>query len=154
MPIVKKGKGEKVGKYKGVMVMSTLYKIYAGVLANRLREEVEKKGMIPPNQTGFRREMGTIDNIYVLNYLLHKRIERKGGKLVAIFVDLRATFDSVDRGELIKAMRKRGVGEGLTERIEELLRETKSGVRVGGGMEERFGQRGTKTGISIKSNAI
>lgn len=40
-------------------------------MANRLREEVEKKGMIPPNQTGFRREMGTIDNIYVLNYLLH-----------------------------------------------------------------------------------
>lgn len=62
--------------------------------------------------------------------------------MVAIFVDLRAAFDSVDRGELIKAMRKRGVREGLTERIEELLRETKSGVRVGGGMGESFGQRG------------
>lgn len=36
-----------------------------------------------------------------------------------MFVDLRAAFDSMDRGELIKAMRKRRVREGLIERIEE-----------------------------------
>lgn len=150
VPIVKKGKGEKVGEYKGVTVMSTLYKIYAGLLANRLKEEVEKKGMIPPNQTGFRRGMGTIDNIYVLNYVIHNRIEKKGGKLVAMFVDLRAAFDSVDRGELIKAMRKRGVREGLTERIEELLRETKSKVRVGGGMGGEFWTaRGLRQGCPL-----
>lgn len=41
-----------------------LYKVYASVLANRLREYVEETGLEPQNQTEFRRGIGTIDNIY------------------------------------------------------------------------------------------
>lgn len=36
-------------------------KVYMGVLAERLRKEVEGKGMIPVNQTGFRKGFGTLD---------------------------------------------------------------------------------------------
>jgi len=43
--------------------MPTLYKVYTTVLAERLRVEVKGKGIIPPNQIGFRRDMRTIDNI-------------------------------------------------------------------------------------------
>lgn len=50
--------------------------------------------------------MGMIDNIYVLNYLIQRRIERKDGKLLAFFVDLRAAFDSVDKGILVNAMKE------------------------------------------------
>lgn len=48
-------------------------------------------------------------------------------------MDLRAAFDSVDRRVLMETMRKRGVREGLVESIKEMLRETRSRVRVGGG---------------------
>lgn len=50
--------------------------------------------------------------------------------MVAIFVNLRAAFDSVDREELVKGMRKLRVRKGLVERVEEILRETRSKVRV------------------------
>jgi len=66
-----------------------LYKIYIAALAEMLREEIEEKGLIPPNQTGFKRGMGTMDNIFVLNHLINRQIEKKGGKMVAIFMDLR-----------------------------------------------------------------
>lgn len=60
--------------------------------------------------------MGTIDNIYVINYLINRQIGRKEGKM-AMFVDLKAAFDSVDRGVLIKEMRAiKGIKEGLVER--------------------------------------
>lgn len=59
-----KGRGG-VEDYRGVTMMSTLYKASAMVLAERLREELDRKGVIPQNQTGFRKEVGTIDNIYV-----------------------------------------------------------------------------------------
>jgi len=39
--------------------MQTIYKIYASVLAKKLREKIDKKSLIPPNQTGFRRGMET-----------------------------------------------------------------------------------------------
>jgi len=73
--------------------------------------------------------MGTIDNIYVLNYLV-KEICKEEGKLVAFFVDLRAAFDSVDREVLGKEMKKRGVRERLVRRCEDMLRETRNRVRV------------------------
>jgi len=53
--------------------------------------------------------------------------------LVALFVDLKAAFDSVDREVLMEAMRERGVREGFTaKRMEQMLRETKSRMRIGG----------------------
>jgi len=41
---------ERVEDYRGVTLMPTLYKVYAGVLGERLREEIEGKRIIPPNQ--------------------------------------------------------------------------------------------------------
>lgn len=82
--------------------------------------------------------MGTIDNIYVLNYLSGKQLGGKGGRMVAMFVDLKAAFDTVDRGVLIEDMRKRGLRKGLVERVEELLRETKNRIRVSGEIGEKF----------------
>lgn len=67
--------------YRGVILLSTLYKIYAAILAERIRGEIEKKGIIPHNQTGFRKGMRTIDNIYVINYLINKQVGSRGGRL-------------------------------------------------------------------------
>jgi len=119
-------------------VMPALYKMYSSALAERLREEVEGKGLLLPSQTGFRKGMGTIDNIFILNYLINRQIGRKREKLIAVFVDLKAAFDSVDREELLKALREGGVREGLVERVAEILRETKSRVRMRGELGEDF----------------
>jgi len=80
-----------------------------------------------------------MDDIYTLNYLINRQIERKGEKLVALFVDLKAVFDSMDREELIRVMRVRGVREGL---VKEILRETKSRVKVEGQMRKGFWTEG------------
>ena len=101
------------------------------MLANRLEEEVEGKGMIPPNQTGFSKGLGTIDNVYVLNYIVNRQVRKEKGKVVALFVDPKAAFDSVDRKVLMEALKRRGVRKGLIERIEEVYRETMSRVKVG-----------------------
>ncbi|XP_036148444.1 uncharacterized protein LOC118647508 [Monomorium pharaonis] len=124
--------------------------VYAKILAERLEKEIEEKSIMPENQAGFRSKRGTIDNIYVLNYLVNKNIDKKGGKLVALFVDLKAAFDSVDRGILIKTMRERGIREGLITRVEMVLRETKSRVRVGDETDEEFWTgRGVRQGCPL-----
>lgn len=66
-------------EYRGVTIMSTIYKIYAAILAERLSEEVEEKRMNPSNQTDFRKGMGTIDNIYIVNYLINRQIMKREG---------------------------------------------------------------------------
>ena len=76
--------------------------------------------------------------IYVLNYVIGKQTRRGKGKLVALFVDLKAAFDTVDRKKLWEAMEKRGVREGLRERVKEIYRETTSRVKVGREIGEEF----------------
>lgn len=82
--------------YRGVTVIDTLYKIYTTVLARKLGIVSEEKGAVPQNQTGFRKGMGTMDNVYVINYLINRQLG-KGKKVVAMFIDFKAAFDSVDR---------------------------------------------------------
>ena len=131
VPVVKKGVGKKVEDYRGITLTQTAYKVYAAVLAERLRQEVEEKRLLPPSQAGFRRGMGCMDNIYVLNHLINRQVTRKERKMVVFFIDLKAAFDSVDREVLVREMRKRGVREGLVERCGEVLKETVCRVRVG-----------------------
>jgi len=103
--IVKKGKGRTVEEYRGVTLMAALYKVYLMVLAEKLKTECEDKMVIPENRTGFRKSMGTIDNIYicVINYMINRQLGKRK-MAVAMFVDLRAAFNSVDGRILYKVM--------------------------------------------------
>lgn len=95
--------------------MSTLSKVYAKVLAERLRKEVKEKGIMSRFQTRFRKGLGTMNNICVLNYLINRELGRKKGRMVAFFIHLKAAFDSVDRRILIEIMMKKGIREGLID---------------------------------------
>jgi len=57
--------------------------------------------------------------------------------LVALFVDIRAVLDSVDRGVLVEAMRERGMRMELIKRIEKIFKGTRSRIRTEG---EVFGR--------------
>lgn len=72
-----------------------------------------------------------MDNIYALNYLINRQIDREKGKMIILFVDLKAAFDSVDRGLLTETIRRRGVREDLVKKCEEALRETVNRVKEG-----------------------
>lgn len=111
--------------------MPSLYKIYVSILTERLKEEIERKEIVPENQTGFRKGKGTLDNIYIINYLINRQISEKKGKMVALFVDLKAAFDTVNREVLINTLRERGVRKELIDRVAQLGVETRSRVRIG-----------------------
>lgn len=76
-----------------------------------MRKEMEGKRILPPSRLGFREGTGTMDNIYVLNEVVNRRVVERKGKMVVLFVDIKAAFDSMDREVLMEGMRKRG-GKG------------------------------------------
>jgi len=66
--------------------------------------------------------MRTMDNIfvlnYIINYIINRQIEKKEDKLVTVFIEhLRVTFDSMDREVLLRVRKRRGVREGIIERM-------------------------------------
>lgn len=77
-PVAKKKDAVKIEEHRDVTLLPTAYKVYASVLANKLRKEIEEKELIPKSQE-FRKGRGIIDNIYCINYLVEREVGR-GGK--------------------------------------------------------------------------
>lgn len=80
VPIYKKGNHEKTENYRGISLLCTAYKIYAEILRSRLKEEIERRKLLPESQGGFKKGRGTIDNIFILNII--QREERNKEKRV------------------------------------------------------------------------
>lgn len=144
-----KERGEKED-YRRVTLTQTAYTVYASVLAEKLREEVEGKGMLPSNKTGFTKGVGAIDQIYVLNFRLNRRVVEKKGKVVVLFVDMKTVFDSVYKNILLESMRNRGAKESLVVKCKKIMEETVARVRVGNKEEEILDGERSKTMVPVE----
>lgn len=58
--------------------------------------------------------------------------------MIALFMNLRAAFDTLDRGILMRVLRGRGLREGLVRRCRDVYRETKFRVRAGDELGKGF----------------
>ncbi|KAI4476566.1 hypothetical protein M0804_013460 [Polistes exclamans] len=111
--IHKKGDRDKIENYRGVTLTCTAYKIYAYMLSEKLKKEVEDK--LAESQFGFRQRRGVIEAIYTLMHIVDEKLNKPKGKIYACFTDLKEAFDRVDRKVLKERMtekercRSRGV---------------------------------------------
>ena len=60
----RKGKPQVCDNHRGISLLSIAGKILAWVLLNRLNEHLERSGLLPESQCGFRKNRGTIDMIF------------------------------------------------------------------------------------------
>jgi hypothetical protein len=91
-PIFKKGEKNRAENYRGITLLNTGYKLYASVLSERMKREIEEKGVLPDSQAGFRKGRGTMDNVYILGHLIRNELRKKGGRMCVLFVDFRAAL--------------------------------------------------------------
>lgn len=137
VPVYKKGDQEKTENYRGISLLCTRYKIYAKILRERLEEEIIRKKLLPESQGGFRKGRGTMDNIFILNHVV-QREKYKGEKVYALFVDLKAAFDNVDRNKLWRILKDKRIEEQLISRIRSLYKETRVAIRIKEGTTDSF----------------
>jgi hypothetical protein len=102
-PTYKKGEENKVENYRGITLLNTGYKMYALILSERTKREIEEND----SQAGFRKGRDTLDNVYILDHLTKNELKKNGGRMYALFVDFRAAFDKVDTENVSVYMRKR-----------------------------------------------
>ena len=99
---------------------------------------MEEKKIIPETQAGFRNGRSTIDNIFIMNYIVNRELQNKGGKIYTFFADLSAAFDKVNRNELGRVMERNGISQNLRTRIKEIYKETRNVIRVNGKTSQSF----------------
>lgn len=143
-PLYKKGDPEAAENYRGLAIVNNGYKLYASTLTERLEKFVEDNNLLPDSQNGFRKERGTIDNVYILNHCVKTAISR-GQHLYAAFIDFKAAFDGINRQKLWQKMRKLQIPEYIVQAIEEIYRCTPYQI----GNTEFITSRGLKQGCPL-----
>lgn len=142
-------KGE-VENYRGITLLNTAYKVYAGILNQWLIEEVDEK--LAESQLGFRKGCGTMEAIYVANFIISRQLNRKGGKVFLFFADLKVAFDYVDRRELERMLSVLRMNGKLKKAVMEILKETKNRRREH--LERILDGEGSHAGFSPEPDVL
>jgi hypothetical protein len=105
-----KGKGDKseCGNYRGIILLSVVGKVYGSVLIEEVKRITDEK--IGEEQGGFRKGRGCIDQIFGVNQIIEKKLERQK-ELCVGFIDLEKGYDRVNREKMWDVLRKYDVNE-------------------------------------------
>jgi hypothetical protein len=142
-----KGDGGDCNNYRGISLMSTVGKVYARVVLNRLQILAER--IYPESQCGFRAGRSTIDMIFSLRQLQEKCREQHKPLFIA-FIDLTKAFDLVNREGLFKILSKIGCPPKLLSLIRSFHEGMKGTVLYDGQSSEAFDIRnGVKQGCVL-----
>jgi hypothetical protein len=127
-----KGKGDKrdPANCRGISLLSTLSKVYTGVLARRLNEWIEKRGAILECQMGFRKGKRTADNIFILRTTIDKNLSRKRVKVYWLFVDLQKALNTIVREALWWKLGKKGISSKFIEGVKGIYKNVKTPVKL------------------------
>jgi hypothetical protein len=126
-PIYKKGENSECSIYRGISLLNTAYKILATVINNRLTTYAED--LLSQEQNGFRRNMSTTDNIFIMRQILEKCYEYNI-EMHILFIDFKQAFDSVDRQKTIQILQELRIPNKLVQLIKMTLQNTEASVKI------------------------
>ena len=128
VPIYKKGDKNEPSNYRGITLLSTIGKLFTRILNNRLNEWAENYYVYIEAQAGFRKNMATVDNIFILNSLITHMLNQNK-QLFCAFVDFTKAFDFVNRDILWYKLIKTGIRGKMLDIIRSMYSEVKSQVK-------------------------
>ncbi|RYA71702.1 hypothetical protein DD592_26400 [Enterobacter cloacae complex sp. 2DZ2F20B] len=148
-PVFKKGDITKCENYRGIALLDVTYKVMATCINPRLKQHMEK--IVGEYQVGFRKNRSTVDQIFILKQLQEVHYEQ-GINLYLLFIDFKKAYDTVNRKELLEAMKELGVLRKLIKLTKMTLQSTRNRVRINGLLSEPFQVRtGLRQGDPIST---
>lgn len=135
LPIYKKGDPTDCNNYRGIALLDIMYKILATLIKRRL--EASSENIIGEYQCGFRKARATTDQIFLLKQVLTHCYEYEIPAFM-LFIDFKAAYDTINRIQLLRALRKFKVPEKLCKLIDMTLTQTKNVIRIEGEESNEF----------------
>ena len=101
--MIPKVKKPQAMQHRPVALTNAGYKIFMGMVKDRLVEQEVYDGRVSDMQAGFTEGRRLEENLWILGNCVEESYARRE-VLVVVAVDFRKAFDSIDRGELIESM--------------------------------------------------
>ena len=137
VPLHKKGSIENVENYRGITLLSVIGKLFTNILNSRLNDWAENYQVYVEAQAGFRKCMGTLDNIFVMHSLISHCLNNNK-KLYSAFIDFRKAFDFVVRDVLWYKLIQNGVRGKILNVIQSMYRNIKSRIKFNNNLSSDF----------------
>ena len=135
--------------YRGLSLLSCIYKIYSSVLNNRLVIYLENNNILHDEQNGFRSKRSCQDHIFSLTSLVKNKIN-ESGNIFACYVDFRKAFDLVSRDLLLFRLLEYGVNGNFYNTIKCIYTKSTCAVRVNDSVTNWFSaDQGVKQGDNL-----
>ena len=138
IPILKPGKDpNEADSYRPIALTNCLCKVMERMVNNRLLHVLEKRNMICPYQSGFRKKRCTYDNLTRLEHDIQRGIGNKSAVL-AVFLDIKKAYDMSWRRGILQKLYDMDFRGELPMFIADLLSERTFRVRVGSEYSDIF----------------
>jgi hypothetical protein len=137
VPIFKKGCIDDVCNYRGISLLSTLGKLFTKILNTRLDNWAENYNVYVEAQAGFRKNMGTTDNLFILHGAITHILNQNKSLFVA-FIDFKKAFDFIVRDILWYKLIKYGVRGKILNVILSMYSKLKSKIKYNNSVSESY----------------
>ena len=137
----RKGSAGDANSYRGIFLLDTIGKLYAGIICQRLEKHLINP--LSPTQYGFREGYSSEQAILAIRRCIQLSLN-ENKPIVLIFVDLRKAFDSIPTQTIIKRLIDLNCSRNLVQSVSELL-DSPIG-RLRGSKESFIMERGVRQG--------
>ncbi len=135
--------------YRGIALACSMYKVYCGVLNQRIVKWAEVNNLIADEQNGFRQGRSTIDQLASLTSIIENRkLSRK--HTFVTFVDFSKAYDRINRPFLWQKLSAMGLSEKMVSALQVLYSEVECCVKINGFNSDWFSvNTGLKQGCLV-----
>lgn len=130
-PVYKRGSEMNTASYRPIAVCEPLAKLYAVLLQLRLDGYLETQGLRSDAQAGFRRNLSTCHQLFLLQHFIDRYAKRQQS-LYACYVDLQSAYDFVVRAVLWVCVQRKGVHGAFLHAVQSLYATPRYAMCVAG----------------------
>ncbi len=124
--------------YRGISLACAMYKVYCGVLNNRLVGWADINGLITDEQNGFRRGRSTLDHLLSLTSIIETGTLKSLDTYMA-FIDFSKAYNRINRSMLWKILYKNGLSNKMLQVLQVIYSNVERYVCINGFDTKWFG---------------
>lgn len=130
-PIQKVSNTNKSWEFRPINTLPCLEKILETVVCNQLKEYLEKNNLIMPYQSGFRTNH-SCESALQLTVTKWKKSLDQGNYIVAVFLDLKRAFETINRDILLYKLQALGIHGVVYDWFRDYLKDRKQITKING----------------------
>ncbi len=123
--------------YRGINLLSNIYKAYSSIINRRLSQYLETNDLLDDVQNGFRKDRNCLDHIYVLYSIIRNRKNKSLDTFVS-YIDFYKCFDVIDRNLLFFKLTEYGIDGKIYQTLKRMYSDTFSCVNINENLTDWF----------------